>query len=41
MQTLQKGNEQSVTIEKDGNRNKMFIEVDPQFKKVNQRPGLF
>jgi hypothetical protein len=35
MQLLQKGNVQSVTIEKDGNSNKMFIEADPQFKKVN------
>ncbi|HUZ57794.1 MAG TPA: hypothetical protein VMU83_03330 [Hanamia sp.] len=35
MQSLQKGNIQSVTIEKDGSNNKMFIEADPQFKKVN------
>ena len=35
MQSLQKGNVQSVTIEKDGNNHKMFIEADPQFKKVN------
>jgi len=35
MQSLQKGNVQSVTIEKDGNGHKMFIEADPQFKKVN------
>lgn len=35
MQSLQKGNIQSVTIEKDGNSNKMFIEADPQYKKVN------
>ena len=35
MQSLQKGNVQSVTIEKDGNSHKMFIEADPQFKKVN------
>ena len=26
---------QSVTIEKDGGSHKMFIEADPQFKKVN------
>jgi hypothetical protein len=26
---------QSVTIEKDGSSHKMFIEADPQFKKVN------
>lgn len=35
MQSLQKGNIQSVTIEKDGNSHKMFIEADPQFKKIN------
>ncbi|MEJ7831216.1 MAG: hypothetical protein WKF91_23625, partial [Segetibacter sp.] len=34
MQSLQKGNVQSVTIEKDGSSHKMFIEADPQFKKV-------
>ena len=32
--SLQKGNIQSVTIEKDGNSHKMFIEADPQYKKV-------
>jgi hypothetical protein len=35
MQSLQKGNVQSITIEKDGSSHKMFIEADPQFKKVN------
>lgn len=35
MQSLQKGNVQSVTIEKDGNSHKMFIVADPQYKKVN------
>jgi hypothetical protein len=35
MQSLQKGNVQSVTVEKDGSSHKMFIEADPQFKKVN------
>lgn len=35
MQSLQKGNIQSVTIEKDGNSAKMFIEADPHYKKVN------
>jgi hypothetical protein len=35
IQSLQKGNIQSVTIEKDGASHKMFIEADPQFKKVN------
>lgn len=34
MQSLEKGNVQSVTIEKDGNSHKMFIEADPQYKKV-------
>lgn len=32
--SLQKGNVQSVTIEKDGSSHKMFMEADPQFKKV-------
>jgi len=32
MQSLQKGNIQSVSIEKDGNVSKMFIEANPQFK---------
>lgn len=35
VQSLQKGNVQSVSIEKDGNSHKMFIEADPKFKKVN------
>ena len=35
MQSLQKGNVQSVTIEKDGSSHKMFIEADPQYKKSN------
>ena len=35
MQSLEKGNVQSVTIEKDGNNHKMFIEADPQYKKIN------
>ena len=35
IQSLQKGNVQSVTIDKDGSSHKMFIEADPQFKKVN------
>lgn len=35
MQSLEKGNVQSVTIEKDGNSHKMFIEADPQYKKIN------
>lgn len=34
MLSLQKGNVQSVTIEKDGSSHKMFIEADPQYKKV-------
>jgi hypothetical protein len=34
MQSLQKGNVQSVTIEKDGSSHKMFMESDPQFKKA-------
>lgn len=39
MQSLQKGNIQSVTIEKDGNTYKMFIEANPQFKTVNLYDG--
>ena len=35
LQSLQKGNIQSVTLEKEGNSHKMFIEADPHFKKVN------
>ena len=35
LQSLQKGNLQSVTVEKDGTSHKMFIEADPLFKKVN------
>ncbi len=35
MHSLQKGNVQSVTVEKDGSSHRMFIEADPQFKKVN------
>lgn len=34
MQSLQKGNIQSVSIEKDGSVSKMFIEANPQFKTV-------
>jgi hypothetical protein len=34
MQSLQKGNIQSVSIEKDGTVSKMFIEANPQFKTV-------
>jgi hypothetical protein len=35
MQSLQRGNVQSVTIEKDGSSHKMFIEANPQYKKIN------
>lgn len=35
LQSLKKGNLQSVTIENNGDSHKMFIEADPQFKKVN------
>ena len=35
MQSLQKGNVQSVSIDKDGSSVKMFIEANPQFKTVN------
>lgn len=35
MQSLQKGNIQSVNVEKDGSVHKMFIEANPQYKTVN------
>lgn len=34
MTSLQKGNVQSVTIEKDGESSKMFMEANPQYKNV-------
>lgn len=34
MTSLQKGNVQSVTIEKDGESHKMFMEANPQYKNV-------
>ncbi|MBN8836127.1 MAG: hypothetical protein J0I09_02630 [Sphingobacteriia bacterium] len=34
MASLQKGNVQSVTIEKDGENHKMFMEANPQYKNV-------
>lgn len=34
MESLQKGNVQAVTLEKDGATHKMFIEADPKFKSV-------
>jgi len=39
MQSLQKGNVQAVTIEKDGNSHKMFVEANPQFKTLNLFDG--
>jgi hypothetical protein len=39
MQSLQKGNVQSVTLEKDGKDHKMFIEANPQYKTVNLYDG--
>lgn len=39
MQSLQKGNVQSVSIDKDGSSVKMFIEANPQFKTVNVYDG--
>lgn len=35
LQSLQKGNLQSVTIDKEGTPAKMFIEANPQYKTVN------
>lgn len=34
LKSLQKGNMQSVTIEKDGTASKMFLEANPQYKAV-------
>ena len=39
MQSLQKGNMQSITIEKDGATHKMFIEANPQYKSVHIYDG--
>lgn len=39
LQSLQKGNIQSVTMERDGSFSKMFIEANPQFKSVNLYDG--
>ena len=39
IQSLQKGNVQSVTIGKDGNPQKMFIEANPQYKTVKLYDG--
>ncbi len=39
MQSLQKGNIQSVTIEKDDSVHKMFIEANPQYKTVTLYDG--
>ena len=39
MQSLQKGNMQSVTVEQDGSVNKMFIEANPQYKTANLYDG--
>lgn len=38
-QSLEKGNVQAVTVEKDGNSQRMFLEADPQFKKVTLYDG--
>lgn len=39
MQSLQKGNIQSVSIDKDGSTSKMFIEANPQYKSVTLYDG--
>lgn len=39
LKSLQKGNMQSVTFEKDGSVAKMFVEAAPQFKTVNLYDG--
>jgi hypothetical protein len=35
LHSLEKGNIQSVTIEKDGFTHKMFLEANPQYKTMN------
>ena len=39
LKSLQKGNIQSVTMEKDGTFQKMFIEANPQYKTLNVYDG--
>ncbi|MFC0773322.1 hypothetical protein [Terrimonas alba] len=39
LQSLQKGNIQSVSVEKDGNSSKVFIEANPQYKTINLYDG--
>jgi len=39
MQSLQKGNIQAVTIEKEGSVSKIFVEANPQYKSVNLYDG--
>lgn len=39
MQSLQKGNVQAVTIEKDGSSQKLFMQANPQFKSVTMYDG--
>lgn len=39
LQSLEKGNVQAITIENDGNSKRMFMEADPQFKKVTLYDG--
>jgi hypothetical protein len=39
MESLQRGNVQSVTIDKNGSPEKMFIEANPQFKSVTLYDG--
>lgn len=41
MQSLQKGNIQSVLIEKEGSASKMFIEANPQYKTVTLYDAQF
>jgi hypothetical protein len=41
LQSLQKGNVQAVSVEKDGKVLKMFIEANPQYKTVNIYDGQF
>ena len=38
-QSLQKGNIQSVSVEKDANSSKVFIEANPQYKTINLYDG--
>ena len=39
LRSLEKGNLQSVTFEKDGSTSKVLVEANPQFKSINIYDG--